>query len=284
VDEEVAKYLATGDSDPLFRAWPGHTLARCQAGDTSLRDALVFEVLRRVDGLPGLDLPANLDLDTFLERKLAPMVTGLFPERERGVVLSALKRGVCILTRDNLESVLRGTEYPETAWTLANIYLRAAGSVPLSDDAPLVVGLGEGTTSYVSAAYFDERDAFADFIVHEAAHVFHNCKRETIGLPFRKRQPWLLDIDYAKRETFAYACEGYARILELSPTPAARKATLGAATAVPPPPDERVDAGEYREILEEACGAQNGWTRILRRCAPRPGRAGQANARRRSYA
>lgn len=88
----------------------GHTLARCQAGDTALRDALVLEVLRRVDGLPGLRLPANLNLDAFLDRKLAPMVTGLFPERERGVVLSALKRGVCILTRDNLESVLRGTD------------------------------------------------------------------------------------------------------------------------------------------------------------------------------
>lgn len=28
-----------------------------------------------------------------------------------------------------------------------------------------------------------EEDEFADFVVHEAAHVFHNTKRRTLGLP-----------------------------------------------------------------------------------------------------
>jgi len=55
----------------------------------------------------------------------------------------------------------------------------------------------------------------SDYAIHEAAHIFHNCKREMIGLPATRRREWLLDIDYAKRETFAYACEAYSRILEL---------------------------------------------------------------------
>jgi hypothetical protein len=34
------------------------------------------------------------------------------------------------------------------------------------------------------------------------------------------------------------------------------------------PPDERVDAVEYVDILREAVAARNGWKRILQRCSP----------------
>ena len=47
-----------------------------------------------------------------------------------------------------------------------------------------------------SPEYFAEDDPFADFIVHEAAHIFHNCKRATIGLPETRAKVWLLDIEY----------------------------------------------------------------------------------------
>ena len=53
-----------------------------------------------------------------------------------------------------------------------------------------MLGLSEGTTCYVTAAYFDKPEPFSDYIVHEAAHVFHNCKRDTVGLAStRTRQP-----------------------------------------------------------------------------------------------
>ncbi len=268
VDEEVARYLATGDSDPLFRAWPeAHTLYRCQQGDAALRDALVAEVHRRtVLGSPAR-LPDGLSVEAFLHLRLRPMVDGLLPAVERGLVLGALVRGVCLLTSDTIEQVLRETDFPETAWTLANMYLRASGAAPLAADAPHVVGLSEGTTSYVSFAYFSETDVFADFIVHEAAHVFHNCKRETIGLSARPRQPWLLNIAYAKRETFAYACEAYRRLLDLGNSPTERLAWLDRLAKQPPPPDERVSAGEYLDTLAEACVTRNGWKRILARCS-----------------
>jgi hypothetical protein len=35
-----------------------------------------------------------------------------------------------------------------------------------------------------------------------------------------------------------------------------------------PPPDERVDADEYFDILREAVAARNGWKRILARSSP----------------
>jgi hypothetical protein len=30
--------------------------------------------------------------------------------------------------------------------------------------------------------YFIQDDPFADFVVHEVGHTFHNCKRATFGL------------------------------------------------------------------------------------------------------
>lgn len=73
--------------------------------------------------------------------------------------------------------VLRTTPYRSTAWTLANLYLLSAEAEPLSHQAPPIVGYSEGTTCFVSMDYFRSDEALSDFIVHEAAHVFHNCKR-----------------------------------------------------------------------------------------------------------
>lgn len=71
-----------------------------------------------------------------------------------------------------------------------------------------------------------EQDPFADYVVHEAAHVFHNCKRATVGLPATRRREWLLDIDYRKRETFAYACEAFSRMVALGGSQAQQREAL----------------------------------------------------------
>jgi len=62
------------------------------------------------------------------------------------------------------------------------------------------------TTCYVSIDYLLDQnpEPLADYLVHEVAHVFHNCKRGAIGLERTRRREWLLDIDYRMRETFAY--------------------------------------------------------------------------------
>ncbi len=65
------------------------------------------------------------------------------------------------------------------------------------------MGRSEETTCFVSLKYFKMKDPFADFVVHEAAHIFHNCKRHTVRLPETRKREWLLDIQYRKRETFA---------------------------------------------------------------------------------
>jgi hypothetical protein len=155
---------------------------------------------------------------------------------------------------------------------LSNLYLASCGSKLLSDDAPTIVGLSEETTCYVSMAYFKLSGQFDDFVVHEAAHIFHNCKRQKIGLPATRRREWLLDIDFGKRETFAYACEVYSRILELGRNTLARRELLSRVEKAPSLPDDQVDVGEYINILRAAVGARNGWKQILHNCKSPDGR------------
>src|SRR5262249_40252253 len=121
---------------------------------------------------------------------------------------------------------------------------------------------------YVSPDYFAEDDPSADFIVHEAAHIFHNCKRCTIGLRETRTKEWLLDIEYRKRETFAYSCEAYACIVARAKNSAERRelaADYGSERRIS---DERVDPSEVANIVAEAASARNGWKVILTRCAP----------------
>ena len=210
----------------------------------------------------------DLDLVAFTRRKVEPMVCGLFPGREHATVLGVLERSVVVLTPDSICSILEQARWLHTAWDLANLYMGSIGAEPLGEEAAGIVGLSEETTCYLSAEYFRESGRFSDFVVHEAAHIFHNCKRGTLGLPEPRSREWLLDIEFRKRETFAYACEAYSCILDLARTPAARTCLVEELARGPLPTDERVDLLEYLDIVREAAGMRNGWKRILRRCDP----------------
>jgi hypothetical protein len=92
-----------------------------------------------------------------------------------------------------------------------------------------------------------------------------------VGLRETRTKEWLLNIDYRKRETFAYSCEAYARVLERAKTPADRRALAkeyGSAVRIS---EEHVDPAEVASIVAEAAAARNGWKVLLARCAP-PGR------------
>ena len=280
--KEIERYLLTGEHDDLFySAWPGNNLVdRAQRGHAALRRALVAEVQRRTKHVVGPEAHLDLDVIAFTRAKVTPMVQGLFPRREQEVVLDALGRSVVFLMPSNIQTVLAETQWHTTAWDLANLYLESVGAELLSEDAPRLLGLSEETTCYVSAEYFRAGDPLADFVVHEAAHVFHNCKRRTIGLRETRGREWLLQIEFAKRETFAYACEAYSRILVLGAKPAERRRLLAALEQQPLPERAGVHADEYVDILHEAVTARNGWKRILERCSgPRPRRASNPEQR-----
>ena len=211
---------------------------------------------------------ANLDIEAFTRTKVEPMVHGLFPAIEQPPVLDMLARSVVFLTPMTIEPGLNRQAFLRTAWILANIYLASCGASPMAADGPQPFGLSDATSCYVATDYFTPPHRLDDFLVHEAAHVFHNCKRVTVGLPETRRREWLLDIAFGKRETFAYACETYSRIVELGGSPAARRELLAEAGAGPLPADDSVDGDEYLDILREAVAARSGWKHILVRCAP----------------
>jgi len=262
----IQHFLRTGEYDPKVPAWSGNIIERETKAMADMLQALVAEVMKLSGKTHAPSFPA--DLVAFARKKVEPMVRGLFRRDEQETVLAVLEKSLVFLTAANIEQVLLGCTWPHSAWDLANLYLGSMGAALLGPDAPKIVGLSEETTCYVSLAYFHEGDAFDDFVVHEAAHIFHNCKRRTIGLAEKGKREWLLDIQYRKRETFAYACEAYARILERA---AKLQDRLGLAIEYASEvrvSAERVDPVEVNSILADASAARNGWKVILARCAP----------------
>ena len=277
INDEIERYLRTGVSDPLHAAWTGSFMERANRAHDDLRGALVRAVRRLSEGLKHEPLP-EADTVSLTRAKVEPMVRGLFPRVEQDAVLAMIEQSVVFLTSANIEPLLLDQAFDGSAWTLANLYLASLGAELLGEDAPHLVGLSEATPCYVSPEYFAEDDPFADFIVHEAAYIFHNCKRATIGLRETRGKVWLLDIEYRKRETFAYSCEAYARVLQRGKSPAERRALseeYGRAVSIS---DGRVDTAEVAGIVPAAAAARNGWKVILARCAPMRHPAGTSGA------
>ncbi len=206
------------------------------------------------------------------------MVLGLFPRKEQETVVQLLEKSVIFLTPQNIDEVLHGENFHQSAWMLANLYLLSVDAEPLGgQETQAIVGTSGGDTCHGTMRYFDpaETRRFDDFVVHECAHVFHNWKRSRCGLPFTRYKEWLLPIAYVKRETFAYACETFSRILALSgprKSPARRRALLEEYLACIdgfPGDSQGVDHDEYQDILLEAVTERNSWKRILKRCEER---------------
>ncbi len=264
---EIDRYLRTGDTDIDARAWPGDLFERGKRQHADLRDALVRDVRRLASGRAHAPVPTNLGIE-FTRAKVEPMVRGLLTRAEQETALATFERSVVYVTSDTIEPILRNHMWDRSAWDLANMYLLSVGAKLLGKKAARIVGMSEETTCYVSPDYFVEGDLFADFIVHEAAHIFHNCKRRTVGLHETRRKEWLLDIEFTKRETFAYSCEAYARVIARAKSPTERHALAveyGSKTRIS---EESVDPAEVASIVTEAATARNGWKVILARCAP----------------
>ena len=267
ITTEIERYLRKGDTDSYAEAWSGRFVERANRAHRDLRDALVDEVKRLAAGRTHRPVPEP-NVVALTRRKVEPMVRGLFPQVEQEAVLGTIERSVVFVTSDNIERLLLEQAFHHSAWNLGNLYLASVDAELLGEAARDIVGFAEGTTSYVSPEYFAEDDPFADFIVHEAAHIFHNCKRSTVGLEETRRREWLLNIQYGQRETFAYSCEVYSRVLERSGSAAARRQEAADFSATASISDSRVDPTEVAEIVREAADARNGWNVILERCAP----------------
>ncbi len=272
IPAEVSHFLQTGQHDSDYRKWPGQNYFDCaRQADAILRDALIAAVLERrvkLDREQRVQVTSQADLAAVTRAKVAPMVTGLFPAAEQAQIMATLERSVIFLLPENIEFILRSHTWLSSSWTLANMYLLSFGAEPLSGSARAILGMSEETTCYLTIDYLrdDHPDSLDDYLVHEAAHVFHNCRRTTVGLLETRTRQHLLNINFGKRETFAYACEAYSKIVARGKTKAARLELVESRRSWEPP-DDTVDQAEYFDILQEAAQARNGWMRILLRCA-----------------
>jgi hypothetical protein len=269
VAEAIERYLGSGEYEHDHPEWSGNSWwERANKGHNDLLRALVAEVKKRSEGRHHHAVP-DLDLTSWTRRKLTPMVSGLFPQAEREAVLTLFEKPVVFLTADNIERVLLGQHWLRSAWDLANLYLSSVDAELLGPEAPHLLGLSQETTCYVSTEYFVERGKIEDFVIHEAAHVFHNAKRKTAGLHETRTKEWLLLLEFRKRELFAYSCEAYGYIVEHAADRAERLAMAEEFSKNADLwNDETMQPGELGAIVCEACAARNGWKVILARCAP----------------
>lgn len=268
-EQQVRRYLASGDCNLLDDAWPGRDIIeKAGKAERVIKTALVEEIRRRTRGQPGPSLPPAFDPPGFVLGKVGPMVRGFFPAKEQQLVLGLFENSLHFVTHDSIEQLLTRMNWLGTAWNVANLYLGSLGLSGLDGKAVDFVGLSEETTFYVSMAYFGEENPFADYVVHEAAHVFHNWKRNRAGLPHTRNREFLLQIDFRKRELFAYACEAYSRIVELAGNKADRQRLLADYGAAKMPDDDRLNRTELVDILREAVAVRNGWKCILQCCSP----------------
>lgn len=265
----MQRFVRTGEHDVHHRQWPGdNVLERTRTADAALRSTLIEAVRQRAEGCTHPSLPPGFDAGQFVRGKVGTMVCGLFPAREQQAVLDLFKQSLVFVTEGSIRQILLGTPYLSTVWQIANLYLGSLGLSGLDDQPVGHVGYSEETTLYVSPAYFQDDDPFADWVVHEAAHVFHNWKRDQAGLPHTRKREFLLEIAFSKREVFAYACEAYARILERAKGSADRRRLYAEYAENWAPACEGIDQVELIDILAEAVDARNGWKRILGRCSP----------------
>jgi hypothetical protein len=264
--QEIQAFLRTGEhSDPLFASWPGrNVLEKAENGDRALRDALVAEVRRRCAGRTPPE--PRIDPAAHVRERLRPMVEGLLPLKAWGAALELLVRSVVFVLPSTVERVLREQSWLNTAWDVANLYLRSVGARALGREAPHVLGLSSGGRAYVSLRYFRGSGRFDDWVVHECAHALHDTKRRAVGLTETRTRERLVDLDFRKRETFAYSCEAFSRIAALGKGRAARLELVDELARRSMPADVTVDKEEYLSVLRDAAGVRNGWKRILERC------------------
>jgi hypothetical protein len=265
IEEIVRRYLETGEdtsrSEFAYKPPFPHPTRE------ELLAALSGEVRKREKRHQIAILPVGIDPHLLARSKAVPMARGFFAVAEREPVQRVLEQSVIFLTADNIHGLIASSRWLRTAWRIANIYLDSIGAEPLGRDEDFqAVGLGEETFSYVSLRYFSEDDPFADYVVHEMAHLFHNWKRASIGLKETRQKEFLLNIRFAKRELFAFACETYSRILELGKNPSERRQMFERFSR-----ESRIPAGEEREellqIVKAAVETRNGWKIILKMCS-----------------
>lgn len=260
ISDSVERFLATGEPDPDFGAWPGTLAQRRRKGGEALS-----QVLRRIVGWRAKGAPLALDrvppdATERVRQRIHPLVTGLFAEAPAAVLLQALPPRVQIVTVRRFQEGC--TDLPLYAqWALANMLLDAMGAPPLSDDAPQLDGFCAAGRAWVLPRAFVETDPRVDVLVHEVAHLLHDLRRGELG--WTPAAGPVLAVPARQRETWAYACEIWAWATRGDPDAEALAARVARAASGRAHDDARVDAPRLQRLLSAALEQpEQAWQRI----------------------
>ena len=107
-EQEIDRFLHTGQRDMLSAAWPGSGLVeQSQSANTALRSALISAVRSRTRHATVPEGLEATNLIDYTRQKVEPMVRGLFPLHERTIVLNMLARSVVYLRVQTLDLMAR---------------------------------------------------------------------------------------------------------------------------------------------------------------------------------
>jgi hypothetical protein len=271
ISDEVERFLGTGEWDPRFSAWEGSAVERRRRAYAAFREVLRRVVAYRAKRAPLPPRPAPADAPAQVRTRVDTMLRGLFAPSEAEILLLEMPARVVVVTPAVFASRIDEVS-PRTAWDLANLLLDDLGAPPLTDDTPELDGLCAAGHAWVLPRAFAAPEGFTDVVVHEVAHLLHTLRGEDVGLPTVGP---LLRVPPLRRETFAYACEVWARVTADAATPPERIERLRVFRATAAPEDARVQRPTLDALLAAAGDDPGGgWGVIGGWASRRSGRSG----------
>ena len=261
----IERFLRTGEE-----TWEGAGSGRfslAQFKEDEVYTRATKAALRNLFELLANLLPAEVQssppvaADTIRQR-IEPMVTGVVQEEWREVALREIAARTFVLNvpgaRTAIEAELK-TCFMGSAW---RVLWSLFGDHALKPD-DIEVGCDglAGDYAHVSWSAYETKDPYSDVVVHEAAHMLHYLKPRHYALQVRRGQERFVDIEFRRRELFAYACEAYSRAIlhgeRRSRIAFAEKMREGAFSF------PRAELADLAALVLEAARARNGW-RVIR--------------------
>jgi hypothetical protein len=208
--------------------------------------------------IPGKEIAQDVPI----KEMITPLVESLFEKQYQKTIMKHLINSVVVLHKDNVYEELKG-HFEGDIIPIISIYLSSFSTEELPKIFDVnIVGKSIGTKCYVSYKYYENNQSIEDFIIHEIAHFFHNSKYECIGIKEIEDQ-FLLDIEYYKREIFAYSIEFYSKIKYLIQKGQNEKELLHEFEKLDIPNEE---SKIIKILVKEALKKRDGWQYIYQEC------------------
>lgn len=203
-----------------------------------------------------------------IRRRIEPMVNGLVLADQREAALREIVAKTFVLNFQGAKAAIEAelsTCFTGSAWRILWAFLEDHGLKPKS----VIVGCDglAGDFAHVRWSAYETKDPYSDVVVHEGAHMLHYLKPRHYGLRERRGQERFVDVEFAHRELFAFACETYSRVVQCdgrsSRVAFAEKMREGAFSF------PRAHLDEVADLVLSAARVRNGW-RVIREATEIP--------------